>query len=419
MVAHSAARRSGRAGSRTILPERAGDGGLMLESRWLMLAVLFIARFALGYQFQSAGSVAPFLIRDLNLDYAQIGALIGVFILPGVAISIPSGLLVQRFGDKNVVMAGMALMIVGGVVDGFGQAFPALLLGRVLSGLGGAILVVVMLKMIIDWFADKELFFGMAVFIIGWPVGIAAAQASQSRLAQLQSWQTVFLSSAALVAVALVLMLLIYRLPPGQPAPQAADRRSLTRSEIGMACLTGAIWMFLNGAYLATLSFGPAHLIERGTPIAAADSVVSVMSWVFIAGLPLGGYIASRYKLSDAVMIGGLVASIVLAGYIPFSPMPVVMFALFGFALALATPVVAALPAPVLGPAARARGFGIYYLWYFGGMPVLITAAGLLRDSTGSAVASLVLANAMVVCCLVLLVVFRLAQVRRGKRQRA
>ena len=43
----------------------------------------------------------------------------------------------------------------------------------------------------------------------------------------------------------------------------------------------------------------------------------------------------------------------------------------------------------------------------------------LLRDSTGSAVASLVLANAMVVCCLVLLIVFRLAQVRRGKRQRA
>ncbi|MEA2872978.1 MAG: hypothetical protein QOH67_2954, partial [Hyphomicrobiales bacterium] len=36
----------------------------MLESRWFILAVLFAARFALGYQFQSAGSVAPFLIRD-------------------------------------------------------------------------------------------------------------------------------------------------------------------------------------------------------------------------------------------------------------------------------------------------------------------------------------------------------------------
>jgi predicted MFS family arabinose efflux permease len=391
----------------------------MLESRWFMLAVLFIARFALGYQFQSAGSVAPFLIDDLNVDYAQIGVLIGVFILPGVAISVPSGFLSQRFGDKNVVMAGMALMIVGGLLAGFGHAFPALLVGRVLSGTGGAILVVIMLKMIIDWFADKELFLGMAVFIIGWPVGIAAAQATQSRLAQLQSWQTVFLSSAALVAVALVLMLLVYRMPPGHRTPEAVDRRRLTRSDIWMACLTGAIWMFLNGAYLAMLSFGPAHLIERGMPIAAADAVVSVMSWVFIVGLPLGGYVASRYNLPDAVMVGGLVASIIMAGYIPFAPAPVLVFALFGFALALATPVVAALPAEVLDAGARGPGFGIYYLWYFGGMPVLITFAGLLRDRTGSAVASIVLANVMVVCCLVLLVVFRFAQARRRHRQRA
>jgi predicted MFS family arabinose efflux permease len=390
----------------------------MLESRWFMLAVLFIARFALGYQFQSAGSVAPFLIKDLNIDYAQIGVLIGAFILPGVAISVPSGFLGQRFGDKNVVMAGMALMIIGGLLAGCGQAFPALLVGRVLSGTGGAILVVIMLKMIIDWFADKELFLGMAVFIIGWPVGIAAAQATQSRLAQQQSWQMVFLSSAALVALALVLMLLIYRIPPGHRPPEAANRRRLTRSDIGMACLTGAIWMFLNGAYLAMLSFGPAHLIERHMPIADADAVVSVMSWVFIVGLPLGGYVASRYNLPDAVMVGGLVASIVLAGYIPFSPVPVLMFALFGFALALATPVVAALPARVLDPDTRGPGFGIYYLWYFGGMPVLITLAGLLRDRTGSAVASLVLANVMVVCCLVLLVVFRFAQARRRHRLR-
>jgi hypothetical protein len=49
-------------------------------------------------------------------------------------------------------------------------------------------------------------------------------------------------------------------------------------------------------------------------------------------------------------------------------------------------------------------------------MPVLITLAGLLRDRTGSAVSSLVLANAMVVCCLVLLVVFRVAQARRRHR---
>ena len=89
----------------------------MLESRWFILAVLFAARFALGYQFQSAGSVAPFLIRDFGIGYTQVGLLVGGFILPGIAISLPSGFLGRRFGDKSVVTFGMALMVIGGVVE--------------------------------------------------------------------------------------------------------------------------------------------------------------------------------------------------------------------------------------------------------------------------------------------------------------
>jgi MFS family permease len=391
----------------------------MLESRWLILAVLFIARFALGYQFQSAGSVAPFLIKDLGIDYAQVGLLIGAFMLPGAAISVPSGFLSRRFGDKNVVVAGMALMIVGGVLTGAGETYAALLVGRVLSGVGGTVLVVVMLKMMIDWFAKRDLFFGMAVFIIGWPIGIAAAQASQSRVAELHSWQTVFYATAALVAVSLLLMLLFYRLPPWAQSQATAARRRLTPSEIRMACLTGAIWMFLNGAYLTVLSFGPSELIERGMTIPAADTVVSVTSWMFIVALPLGGYVANRYNAPDAVMAGGLIASIVLGAYLPLSPAPLLSFALFGFALALATPVVAALPARVLAPEMRGPGFGIYYLWYFGGMPILIALAGLLRDATGSAKAALGFAVAMLVGGALLLAVLRFAQARQSRRRGA
>jgi MFS family permease len=382
----------------------------MLESRWLILAVLFIARFALGYQFQSAGSVAPFLIKDLDLDYAQVGLLIGAFLLPGVAISVPSGFLIRRFGDKNIVVAGMVLMIIGGVLTGVTQSYAVLLLGRILSGVGGAILVVVMFKMMIDWFAERELVFGMAVFIIGWPIGIAAAQASQSRLAEWYSWQTVFNAAAGLVGAALVLMLVFYRLPPGGRGREDIARRGLTRSEIRMTCLSGAIWMFLNAAYLAMLSFAPSELIERGMSIPEADTVVSVMSWVFIVALPLGGYLANRYAAPDAVMIGGLIASIVLGAYLPFAPVPLLSFALFGFALAVATPVVATLPARVLPPDMRGPGFGIYYLWYFGGMPVLIAVAGWLRDGTGSASAPLEFAVAMLLAGGLLLALFKSAQ---------
>src|SRR5256885_10187750 len=127
----------------------------MVVSRWFMLAVLFAARFALGYQFQSAGSVAPFLMRDFGIDYTQVGLLVGGFILPGIAISLPSGFLGRRFGDKSVVTAGMALMVLGGIVTTFADSFQVMLFGRILAGIGGAILIVLMSKMVVDWFDAK------------------------------------------------------------------------------------------------------------------------------------------------------------------------------------------------------------------------------------------------------------------------
>ena len=69
-----------------------------MENRWLILAVLFVVRAAMGFQYQSVGSVFSFLVEDLNIDYAQLGALIGLYQLPGIALAFPGGLLGKPFG---------------------------------------------------------------------------------------------------------------------------------------------------------------------------------------------------------------------------------------------------------------------------------------------------------------------------------
>jgi MFS family permease len=107
----------------------------------------------------------------------------------------PADFLGRRFGDKTIVVYGMALMVAGGGVATFGWSYPTVLIGHALAGVGGAILIVLMSKMLTDWFARKELFLGNAIFIVGWPAGIAAGQATQSRMAELISWHTVFASS--------------------------------------------------------------------------------------------------------------------------------------------------------------------------------------------------------------------------------
>jgi MFS family permease len=73
----------------------------------------------MGFQFQSLPSVAPPLIADLGITYAEVGFLIGRYFLPGVVLAPPGGLLGRRFGNKRVVVTGLALMVAGGGVAGF------------------------------------------------------------------------------------------------------------------------------------------------------------------------------------------------------------------------------------------------------------------------------------------------------------
>jgi MFS family permease len=89
--------------------------------RWLILAVLFLARTAMGFQFQAVAALSLSVVTDFSIDYTQIGLLIGIYLFPGIMIAYPGGLLGQYFGDKRIAVFGMALMAVGGLLTATGN----------------------------------------------------------------------------------------------------------------------------------------------------------------------------------------------------------------------------------------------------------------------------------------------------------
>ncbi len=383
----------------------------MAPNRWVILGVLFLVRFALGYQFQAAGSVGPMLVRDLGIDWADLGMVVGAFMLPGLVVAVPGGFLGQRFGDKRVVLFGIALMAAGGLLSGVAGSYRLLLTGRAVSGIGAAFLFVLVNKMMADWFTGSALFFGMSVFIVGWPVGIATGQATQPLVAGLWSWQTVFVGTAVLMVGAFVFMAALYRAPPSAAAPARGPAARLDRREIWLVCIAGAVWMLINGAYLVLLTFGPTLLTERGASVASAAAVVSSMSWVFLVGLPLGGWLATRFRVPNLIMVAGLLVATGLAALLPIVDIPMSIFLLHGFSYALAAPVVASLVVESLRPETRGPGLGIYYLWYYAGCAVLPAVAGMLKDRFG-ADAAMLFAVAQLVGTLLLIGFFRFEQRR-------
>lgn len=388
----------------------------MLVNRWFILGVLFVARFALGFQFQSAGSVTPFMVQDFGVDYTGIGTLVGLYMIPGLFLAVPSGFIGRRFGDKRIVLLGLTLMLLGGAIAGSAVSYEAVVFGRLLSGGGAALLFVLMTKMLTDWFVDRELFFGMSVFIIGWPIGIATGQAVQASIAAASSWHVVFYLTAVGCTIAFLAVAIFYRTPPGLEDKPTGSFLKLSRRELYLVTIAGLVWMFINGAYLVLLSFAPVFLVEQGSSFEEAGVVVSLMSWVFIFSLPLGGYLATRFKAPNIVMFSGLIGAIIVGGLIPYTNVPLVTFLLFGILYAVSAPVVASLPAEVLKPENRGPGLGIYYIWYYAGSAFFPVAGGYLKDITGTAASSVLFGVALMIATLVTVGLFRLAQAYTKER---
>ena len=127
----------------------------------------------MAFQFATIGALGPLVGQAFQIDTAGIGLLIGLYLSPGLIFALPGGAIGQKFGDKRAVLFGLVLMTLGGAVSAIGPNWEMQFLGRVLAGIGGIILNVLMSKMITDWFEGKEIATAMATFVNSWPAGIA------------------------------------------------------------------------------------------------------------------------------------------------------------------------------------------------------------------------------------------------------
>jgi MFS family permease len=374
------------------------------------LAAVFLLRAALGVLFQAPGAAGPVLVPAFGMDWTQFGTLVGLFWLPGLLLAIPIGLAAPRLSDRRMVLAGMGLLVTGGLVSAAatpGFALP-LTIGRLLMGCGTVMVIVLMTKMMQDRFKGADLFPAMAVYVLGWPVGIAAAQAVLPGLAVDVGWQLPFLAGAAAMGLALAAIAAASRPAARTPAPAPGSGR-LTGREIRLMCLAGACWAMVNGTYMILVTFAPPLLTTRGLTVAEAGFATSLMSWVNLIAVPAGAMLARRPRLVLPMVLASITAAAALAAALPFAPLgwAAAILALHGLLYALPITVFSALPALAVPPERRAQGLGVYFVWFYGGCTGFPPLAGWLADRSGGAVLPVIFAAGLLIGALGMFLAFR------------
>lgn len=382
-----------------------------MQNRWGILAILFLVRLTMAFQFQSVAAVAPLLQTQFGVGLADIGLLIGLYFTPGVVLALPGGAIGARVGDKPTALAALALMLIGSLMMALADGWNLQVAGRLVAGIGGVLLSVQLTKMTTDWFAGKEIATAMGIVINSWPTGIALSLVTLPIIGTAGGAEAVFLAVCAVVAVGIVLML-FYR-PPPTSGPVAAVNGGLDAQTVSAVMVAGMIWGLFNVGFAMILSFGPTLLVERGWTVAAAGSVISVALWISAFSVPLGGYLADRTQRPLTLLVAGSFAIAILLALLTRSSAVVLIVVALGVVSGQPAGPIMSLPARVLAPQNRAVGMGIFLTVFYAAMMLGPVVAGRLASWTGSAAAALDLGAAVVLVCPLLLWLFERIAARK------
>lgn len=382
-------------------------------NRWTALAVLTLARTAMGFQFQSVGAVSPLLVERLHISNADLGWLIGLFSLPGVFLALPGGLLGGRFGDRGIVVSGLGLMTVGSAVMGATESFAAAAAGRLISATGAILLNVFLTKMVTDWFAGREIIWAMTIMINAWPVGISIALLVLPAIAKAWGLAAVFQAAAGAAALGALGIALFY--PAAPPAPRsstAVGLAVLSRRELGLVGVASVPWMLYNVGFAVVLGFVPSFLVRGGLSVEQAGLLLGVNTLLFIASVLVGGASAQWLARPVVVVTFGLLAYTVGLTVLPYAPPWPALLAV-GLLGGLPAGALVTLPAGVLRPESRGAGMGLFYTMYYAGMALFPPVAGWLQDALGRS-AALYFAAAAILAALPAYLVFHALSSSRG-----
>jgi MFS family permease len=375
--------------------------------RWIILCVLFLTRTVMAFQFQSVAALSPFIMESLAVTLADIGLLIGIYLGPGIIVAVSGGAVATWLGDKRTVSASLVLMVVGGIMVAYASTLPVAIAGRVISGVGGVVINVLMTKMVIDWFAGRNVSTALAIFISSWPLGIALGLmvlpplAAQANLAL--AWNVLILSTV----LVLVLFVVIYRAPEGTvQGPVVLRMTALPWVPLAWAAL---LWALYNAAFAMLFGFGTLVLVERGYAVAAAGSAIAVYIIAATVAIPLGGWLADRSGRGDLVVFASLITGAVLFPALLYLPDIFMLAALLlgGLVIGLAPGPVVAMPGRVLRPEARAFGTGVFYSICYALVMLAPAMAGAIAERMDDVNVALLLGGAMNALAIPALIAFR------------
>jgi MFS transporter, FSR family, fosmidomycin resistance protein len=292
----------------------------------------------------------PWLKDAFQASYTELGFLMTLFFVVSCGVQAASGFVVDRFGPRPVLFAGLALLALAAFGMALSPSYAMLALFAVVAGVGNGVFHPVDYTLLNRKVSAPRLGHAYSVHGITGSLGWALAPAMLVPLAIVFSWR-VALAAAGVFILAVLLLCWLRRGTlqlPAAPKPTASAQAEAGEGAYAFLRIP-AVWMcfaffFFYAVVLSVVqAFAPEaarHL--HGVPVAMAAACLTIYMLCSAGGMVLGGFLAADPSRCERIVGAGFGVAALIALSVALAPLPALavpaLFGAMGFASGIAGP---------------------------------------------------------------------------------
>ncbi len=367
--------------------------GVSLRQDAGIIGLVGLAHMASHFSQLLLAPLFPWLKDEFSVSYAELGLLMTIFFVVSCAVQALSGFVVDRFGPRPILFAGLALLGAAALGYSVSTSYWMLAAFSALAGVGNGVFHPVNYTLINRKVSGPRLGHAYSVHGITGSLGWALAPALLVSLTFAWSWRVALAVAGVLIFAVLVLMVLNRaRLTLKVQAPVRGA--SAADSSLGFLKIP-AVWMcfaffFWYAIVLSVIqAFAPEAARQlHQVPLALVAMCLTVYMVCSAGGMVFGGFLASDPARCERVVGLGFGAaalvSLVLAlsslGGLAAWVVPV-LFGVMGFASGVAGPSRDLLVKRSTPENASGRVYGVVYAGLDIGQAVSPLIFGVMMDN--------------------------------------
>jgi MFS family permease len=292
---------------------------------WGIAALFYLAGF---YHRVSPAVMTDELMSAFSIGAGSLGNLSAFYFYFYVAMQIPTGILVDSWGARKLLIAGSTAAALGAFLFGSTHDFAVACIGRAIIGGATAVGWLVLLKLATHWFPARRFAMLSGLGLLFGNIGALTAQVPLRIAIQHYGWRVVIFASAGVVLAVGVMALLFVKNDPVDDAYKSYAPVEVQRSHMSVLELIKGFkrifgyrntWLIffaqggLVGSILAFTGLWGAPFLRARYQLlpTQAAAVCSVMIVCWAVSSPICGALSDRIGRRKPIYLAGCILAAV------------------------------------------------------------------------------------------------------------